>query len=67
MKGEQLVLVTDMQQTDRSQLLAAARQEGLAEINVPKKILAVKQVPLLGTGKTNYPGVAELVTQQLQH
>ena len=63
-KGEQLVLVTDIQQTDRSQLLMAARQEGYAELNVPKKILVVKQVPVLGTGKTNYPGVMELVTKQ---
>lgn len=63
-KGEQLVLVTDMQETDRSQLLMAARQEGFAEMNVPKKILVVKQVPVLGTGKTNYPGVMDLVTKQ---
>ena len=64
-KGEQLVLVTNMQQTDRGQLLSAARVEGLAEINIPKKILCVKDVPLLGTGKTDYPAVSELVIQQL--
>ncbi len=64
-KGEQLVLVTNMQQTDRGQLLLAARGEGLAEINIPKKILCVKDVPLLGTGKTDYPSVTELVKQQL--
>lgn len=65
-RGEQLVLVTNMQQTDRGQLVSAARAEGLAEINIPKRILSVKDVPLLGTGKTNYPAVTELVMQQLR-
>jgi len=66
MKGEQLVLVTNMQQTDRSQLLSAARNEGLAEINIPKKIIPVKDVPLLGTGKIDYPAISALVEQTIQ-
>ena len=59
-KGEQLVLVTDQPEARRSALLAQARQGGMAELNVPRRILPVRQVPLLGTGKVDYAGVKAL-------
>ena len=59
-KGEQLVLVTEQPEPERGALQQQARAEGVAEINVPKKILPVRQVPLLGTGKIDYPGVKAL-------
>ena len=65
MKGEQLVLVTNQEQAQRSHIVTMAREQGVAEINLPKKILSVKEVPLLGTGKTNYPAVMQLVAEQL--
>ncbi len=64
-KGEQLVLVTDRKEPERKQLLNYAREQGIGELNVPKKILYCKDVPLLGTGKTDYPGVLELVSVEL--
>jgi acyl-coenzyme A synthetase/AMP-(fatty) acid ligase len=42
------------------ELLAAARARGVGEILVPREILVVDKVPLLPTGKVNYPDVAAL-------
>lgn len=54
-KGETLVLLTDFTGADRTSLSKYAREHGIAEINVPKNIFVVAEVPLLGTGKIDYP------------
>ena len=46
-KGEQLVLVTEREDAQRSELLQQAKQQGLGEIHVPRKILATRRLPLL--------------------
>jgi len=63
-KGEQLVLVTDQEEPERKQLITYAREKGIGELNVPKKIIYRKDVPLLGTGKTDYPEVQMLVNKE---
>jgi acyl-[acyl-carrier-protein]-phospholipid O-acyltransferase/long-chain-fatty-acid--[acyl-carrier-protein] ligase len=60
-KGEQLVLITDQPGAAREAVLAHFRGQGLAELLVPRTVLAVDKVPLLGTGKTDYVAVAALV------
>jgi acyl-[acyl-carrier-protein]-phospholipid O-acyltransferase/long-chain-fatty-acid--[acyl-carrier-protein] ligase len=59
-KGEQLILLTTEQGAMAQNLLAHARARGVAEIMVPRVIQVVEAIPLLGTGKTDYPKVAEL-------
>jgi len=61
-KGEQIVLVTDHPAPDRSALLAWAQNHGVPEIAVPKKLVCVKEVPILGTGKLDYVGVQRLAS-----
>jgi acyl-[acyl-carrier-protein]-phospholipid O-acyltransferase/long-chain-fatty-acid--[acyl-carrier-protein] ligase len=63
-KGEQLVLVTDYQAADRRQLAERAKAAGVAELMLPRRILVVKTVPVLGTGKTDYQAVERLVRAQ---
>jgi len=53
-KGEALVLFTSDQALDRAALQKAAQQLGASELSVPKKIVRVEALPLLGTGKTDY-------------
>jgi acyl-[acyl-carrier-protein]-phospholipid O-acyltransferase/long-chain-fatty-acid--[acyl-carrier-protein] ligase len=53
-RGEQVVLVTARKDAARPALLAAAREAGVPDIFVPKLIVKVAQVPILGTGKTDY-------------
>jgi acyl-[acyl-carrier-protein]-phospholipid O-acyltransferase/long-chain-fatty-acid--[acyl-carrier-protein] ligase len=53
-RGERLVLVTNEAQASRPAMLAHFRAQGLPELMVPKSILIVEKVPLLGSGKVNY-------------
>jgi len=59
-RGEQLVLVTDRKDGSRPALIAAARDEGLPEIFVPRAIVSVDAIPVLGNGKVDYVGVMSL-------
>jgi acyl-[acyl-carrier-protein]-phospholipid O-acyltransferase/long-chain-fatty-acid--[acyl-carrier-protein] ligase len=64
-KGEQLVLVTTKTDAARTELSAQARTDGMSELNVPKRIITLDKLPLLGTGKADYPAVLALVEKQL--
>jgi len=59
-KGERLLLVTAQHDADVRMLLAAARERGVAEIQVPREVMVIDKVPLLGTGKIDYPAVQRL-------
>lgn len=59
-KGEQIVLITDREAPDRTQLLGWAQNHGVPEIAVPKKIVSVAEVPILGTGKLDYVAIQRL-------
>ena len=56
-KGEQLVLLTEFDGAVRKDLLEHARANGISELAVPRRVLNVKKVPVLGTGKIDYPTV----------
>jgi acyl-[acyl-carrier-protein]-phospholipid O-acyltransferase / long-chain-fatty-acid--[acyl-carrier-protein] ligase len=60
-KGEKLLLVTTRRNADVRTLLAAARERGVAEIQVPRDLMVVDKMPLLGAGKIDYPGVKRMV------
>jgi acyl-[acyl-carrier-protein]-phospholipid O-acyltransferase/long-chain-fatty-acid--[acyl-carrier-protein] ligase len=64
-RGEKLILVTEARGTDRNRLLEAARRLGLPEIAVPREVFETERLPLLGTGKIDYPAVTRLVEQSL--
>lgn len=57
-KGEQLVLLTTDATLTRQAIAAAARDGGLPEIFAPRTIVAVKAIPVLGSGKTDYVAAA---------
>jgi len=63
-KGEQLVLLTNHEGPERKELITYVRENGISELNVPKKIVYQKDIPLLGTGKTNYSAVSQLVAKE---
>lgn len=59
-KGEKLVLVTDRKDADVARLAEWARSHGAPELAVPKKIMRVGEVPVLGTGKTDYVAIQQM-------
>ncbi len=65
-KGEQLVLVTTEKEAAREALSSYASENGVTELAVPKTILSVDKMPVLGTGKVDYVGVKMFVDQKLQ-
>ena len=65
-KGEQIVLVTDSKEANRADLHGWAHNHGVPELAVPRKIMHVDEVPLLGTGKTNYVAVQKIVDASIE-
>jgi acyl-[acyl-carrier-protein]-phospholipid O-acyltransferase/long-chain-fatty-acid--[acyl-carrier-protein] ligase len=62
-KGETLVLVTDAAHAAKDALLAHARAAGFAELWVPKTVIVVPQIPILGSGKVDLPATLDIVRQ----
>ena len=65
-RGEQLVLVTERGDATRAALATAARESGLPEIFVPRSIIPVPKVPILGTGKIDYVTSGQLATETVK-
>jgi acyl-[acyl-carrier-protein]-phospholipid O-acyltransferase/long-chain-fatty-acid--[acyl-carrier-protein] ligase len=62
-KGEQLVLLTTRR--DANAKLLAEASTGVATINLPKKVFVLDKLPVLATGKTDYPGATTMAAQLL--
>ena len=62
-KGEQLVLVTDQPDADKAALQAFAQAQGFPQLWVPRVIMVVANIPVLGSGKTDVPATQEMVRQ----
>jgi acyl-[acyl-carrier-protein]-phospholipid O-acyltransferase/long-chain-fatty-acid--[acyl-carrier-protein] ligase len=64
-KGEALILVTTEQRASREALLAFAKMQGMAELSVPRSILIVDAIPILGTGKVDFRATQALAKSRL--
>jgi acyl-[acyl-carrier-protein]-phospholipid O-acyltransferase / long-chain-fatty-acid--[acyl-carrier-protein] ligase len=58
-KGEQIILVTEQPNADRTGLAAHAKAQGFPELWVPRGILVLEAIPVLGSGKIDYAATAE--------
>lgn len=59
-KGERLILITDHEGAERGPLCDWARQHGVSELQLPKHIICVEGLPVLGTGKLDYVAMNEM-------
>lgn len=64
-KGEQLVLITTAKEATKEILREGVKAEGHSELLSPKIILIVEEVPVLGTGKTDYVEAQKLAEQEV--
>lgn len=60
-KGEQLVLLTERQTAETRELIDAARGQGFPELWLPKRIVKVDAIPLLGSGKVDFPAANRMI------
>jgi acyl-[acyl-carrier-protein]-phospholipid O-acyltransferase/long-chain-fatty-acid--[acyl-carrier-protein] ligase len=65
-KGERLILLTDRREADVDALLAHAKTIGAPELTVPRKVLCVPEIPVLGTGKTDYVAIQRMAEAELR-
>lgn len=59
-KGERLVLVTDRSDAEVGALLTHARNVGAPELAAPRRIVRTFEVPVLGSGKTDYVAIQRI-------
>ena len=59
-KGEVVVLLTESDEVDAGMLPDHFRLHGLTELSLPRKIIRVPQIPLLGSGKVDFVRAQEL-------
>ncbi|MDB5439312.1 MAG: 2-acylglycerophosphoethanolamine acyltransferase [Caulobacteraceae bacterium] len=60
-KGEKIILVSEQADSAVADLAAFAQAQGLPSLMVPKTIVRLSVLPLLGTGKTDYVAVQRIV------
>ncbi len=53
-KGEQLVLITTDQKLDRREVANGLKFEGASDLMIPRNILRLNELPVLGSGKLDY-------------
>jgi acyl-[acyl-carrier-protein]-phospholipid O-acyltransferase/long-chain-fatty-acid--[acyl-carrier-protein] ligase len=63
-KGEQIVLVTTNSDASRVDLVGWAHNHGVTELAVPRRFVHVNDIPVLGTGKTDYVRVQKMVAPE---
>jgi acyl-[acyl-carrier-protein]-phospholipid O-acyltransferase/long-chain-fatty-acid--[acyl-carrier-protein] ligase len=63
-KGERLVLLVADGRCQRSEFGQFARSRGASELMVPAEVMAVDKVPLLGSGKPDFPAAARLLAER---
>lgn len=62
-KGEQLILVSTQKKANKNDLSKYASKSGVSELSVPKTIIEVDTIPVLGSGKTDYTIVQKMVEE----
>ena len=65
-KGEQIVLVTDAKEARRVDMVGWAQNHGVAELALPRRVVLVDAIPVLGTGKVDYVSVQKLAEQSTE-
>lgn len=65
-KGEKIILVTNFQGAETSKILQHFKAHGMAELGLPRRIIILEKMPLLGSGKIDYTAVRTLVEEQFK-
>jgi acyl-[acyl-carrier-protein]-phospholipid O-acyltransferase/long-chain-fatty-acid--[acyl-carrier-protein] ligase len=66
-RGEVIYLYTEDPQLKRDQLQHAARSTGAPELAIPRKIVHLLKLPVLGTGKKDYVTLNKMAQEDAAH
>ena len=64
-KGERIILVTTHPRPDKTEIQSHGRKAGATELMVPADIIAVDEIPVLGSGKTDYVEARKVAIKKL--
>jgi acyl-[acyl-carrier-protein]-phospholipid O-acyltransferase/long-chain-fatty-acid--[acyl-carrier-protein] ligase len=64
-RGERIVLVTTADDASAEELRQFGKKAGAAELMVPNDIVKVEEIPVLGSGKTDYISARKLAIDRL--
>ncbi len=62
-KGERTILFTDNAKANRGDFIGFAKARGATELMFPAQVIVVDKIPLLGSGKTDYPAVSKMAAE----
>ncbi len=65
-KGEQIVVLSNCPDANRDNLRSWAQHHGVSELALPRQLIIVDEIPLLGTGKVDYTGATKLMEEKLK-
>jgi len=65
-KGEQIILLSDSKDVNRDAILAWCQNHGTPELAVPKRVMTVDEIPVLGTGKVDYGAVQKMARELVE-
>jgi acyl-[acyl-carrier-protein]-phospholipid O-acyltransferase / long-chain-fatty-acid--[acyl-carrier-protein] ligase len=63
-KGERIILFTDMADASADQIQAWVKENGASELAAPKRVVVIGEIPLLGSGKTDYVALQRMAADQ---
>ncbi len=64
-KGERLIMVTTKADATRAEVQAWMKERGSTELMFPSELILIEELPLLGSGKTDYVELDRLVRARL--
>ncbi len=63
-KGERVILAVAGEAADRQKLAAKGREQGVGEILLPAELRSVAEIPLLASGKPDYPALTRMLDHE---
>ena len=58
-KGEKIILLSEQEGADRKSFQEKVRELGYGELYIPREVVHMREIPVLGTGKTDYVSLME--------
>jgi acyl-[acyl-carrier-protein]-phospholipid O-acyltransferase / long-chain-fatty-acid--[acyl-carrier-protein] ligase len=65
-KGEQLVMFTTLPKPDRKSIATGLKDLGASDLMIPKTLISVAELPVLGSGKTDYVSLNRMALERVK-